>query len=200
MLGKECQMVKRVLAVWVAVSFGLSLVGARVTRAAEEQVENPGYKSWASQKPGTTVTLETSSAVAGRTFKAEIVQRLVEVTPEEATIEVTRTINVPGAPAPRPQTVKIAAKVDKSKATPGRLPPNVKGEMKEAGTEKVTVAGKTYECKVYEFSGESNGVKSSGKSWFSAEMPGGLVKLESTANIGGNDSKTTMEVTNIETK
>jgi hypothetical protein len=76
----------------------------------------------------------------------------------------------------------------------------VKGEMKDKGTEKVTVAGKEYSCKVYEFTGESNGVKTSGKSWTSEEIPGGMVKLESTSNVGGNDAKTTMAVTKIETK
>jgi hypothetical protein len=193
-------MVKRVFGFMVAASLGLSLVAGQVARAAEEQVENPAYKSWKAQKPGTTVTLESSSAVAGQTFKVEISQKLVEVTPEEATVEVATKINVPGAPPQPARTVKIPAKVDKSKATPGQLPPGVKGEMKDKGTEKVTVAGKEYSCKVYEFTGESNGVKTSGKSWTSEEIPGGMVKLESTSNVGGNDAKTTMAVTKIETK
>jgi hypothetical protein len=193
-------MVKRVFGIMVAASLGLSLVAGQVARAAEEQVENPAYKSWKAQKPGTTVTLESSSAVAGQSFKSEIVQKLVEVTPEAATVEMTTKINIAGAPPQQPQKVKIPAKVDKSKGTPGQLPPGVKGEMKDKGTEKVTVAGKAYSCKVYEFTGESNGIKTTGKTWTSEEMPGGMVKLESTSNVGGNDAKTTMEVTKIEPK
>jgi hypothetical protein len=107
-------MVKRVFGFMVAASLGLSLVAGQVARAAEEQVENPAYKSWKAQKPGTTVTLESSSAVAGQTFKVEISQKLVEVTPEEATVEVATKINVPGAPPQPARTVTIPAKVDKS--------------------------------------------------------------------------------------
>jgi hypothetical protein len=184
----------------LAASLGLSFVAAPVARAADEKVENPGYKSWAAHKAGTTVTLESSSAVAGQTFKTEIVQKLIELTPENATVEVTTKINIAGAPPQQPQKVKIPSKVDKSQATPGQLPPGVKGEMKDKGTEKVTVAGKEYSCKVYEFTGESNGIKTSGKSWTSEQIPGGMVKLESTSNVAGSDAKTTMAVTKIETK
>jgi hypothetical protein len=193
-------MVKRALGISVAALLGLSLVAGQAARAAEEQVENPGYKSWKTHKPGTTVTMENSVSVAGQSFKSEISQKLVEVTPEAATVEVSTKSNIPGAPPQQPQKVKIPAKTDKSKATPGQLPPNVKGEMKDKGTEKVTVAGKEYSCKVYEFTGESNGIKTSGKSRTSEAIPGGMVKLESTSNVGGNDAKTTIEVTKIETK
>ena len=189
-------MLKRSFGFTVAALLGLSLVGAQVARAAEEQVENPAYKSWKAQKPGTTVTLENSTAVAGQTFKTEITQKLLELTPEAATVERTMKINIPGAPARPPQKETIPAKVDKSKATPGQLPPGAKGEIKDKGTEKVTVAGKSYTCKVHEFSGESNGIKTTGKMWTSEEIPGGLAKLES--NVAGSDVK--MEVTKIETK
>jgi hypothetical protein len=193
-------MVKRVFGIMVAALLGLSLVAGQAARAAEEQVENPAYKSWKAQKPGTTVTMESSSAVAGQTFKTEITQKLIAVTPEAATVERTTKINVPGVPPQPAQKMQIPAKVDKSRATPGQLPTGVKGEMKDKGTEKVTVAGKEYSCKVYEFTGESNGVKTTGKSWTSEEIPGGMVKLESSSNVGGNDAKTTIEVTKIETK
>lgn len=193
-------MVKSAFGMMVAAALGLSLVAGQVARAADEQVENPAYKSWKAQKVGTTVTLESSSAVAGQTFKTEITQKLVEVTPEAATVEVATKIAIAGAPPQQPQKVKIPAKVDKGQATPGQLPPGVKGEMKDKGTEKVKVAGKEYTCKVYEFTGESNGIKTTGKSWTSDEIPGGMVKLESTSNVGGNDAKTTMEVKSIEAK
>jgi hypothetical protein len=173
---------------------------AGVSRAADELVDNPAYKSWSKHKVGSTVELQSSTDAGGQTFKTAMTQKLVELTPEKAVVEMSIKIDIPGATAPPAQKQSFAAKVKKEDATVGKLPQGMKGEVKDKGSEKVSVAGKSYNCKVYEFTGEQNGVKSTGKTWTSEEIPGTLVKMESTTNVGGQDMKTSMAVSKVETK
>src|SRR3954468_21700879 len=108
-------MMKRAMRSAAAVCLGLCVVGlfASAARAAEEMIDNPSYVSWAKQKPGTAVTLESNSAVAGQQIKTEVVSKLVKLEKENAVVEVATKINLPGVPAPMPQTVNIPAKVTK---------------------------------------------------------------------------------------
>ena len=192
-------MMKRTIRSVLAMSLGLCLM-ASAARAEDEMVANPAYTSWASHKAGTLVTSEMNTSVAGQTMKTEMAQKLVELTPEKAVVEVSIKLNLPGVPAPAPQKQEIPAKVKASDAKPGKLPEGVKGEVKETGTEKVEVAGKTYECKVTEFTGEQNGSKTTGKTWTSDKIPGTLAKMETTGNAAGQETKMTMTVLKIETK
>jgi hypothetical protein len=185
-------------AVLAAAWLGAVALAAPAARA--EQVDNPAYQSWAKQKVGTTVSHESTSAVAGQEFKTEMAQKLVELTKEKAVIEATTKINIPGAPPPQPQKMEIAAKVDAAQAKPGQMPPGMKGEVKEQGSEKVEVAGKSYTCKVYTMTGEAQGAKMTGKTWTSDEVPGQLVKMESTIDTQGQKVKSTMALTKIEAK
>jgi hypothetical protein len=173
---------------------------SRAAAADEELVDNPAYKSWSEHKVGSAVTYQSNTVIGAQTIKTEISQKLVELTPAKAVVEVSVKIDIPGAQAPPAQKTELAAKVKKSEATVGKLPEGMKGEMKEKGTEKIDVGGKSYTCKVVEFSGEQNGVKTQGKSWTSDQIPGTLVKMETTANVGGQDMKTTMAVTKIDKK
>lgn len=173
---------------------------AGVSRAADELVDNPAYKSWSKLKVGSIVTLESNTDVGGQKFKTEMTQKLVEITADKAVVEIIIKFDIPGAKPPPAQKQTFAAKVKKEEATVGKLPEGMKGEVKDKGTEKVKVAGKEYDCKVYEFTGEQQGVKSTGKTWTTEEIPGTLLKMESTANVGGQDMKTSMVVTKIEAK
>lgn len=148
----------------------------------QELVENQQYQSWAKHKPGTQVNASMTMNVQGQQIKSEITQKLVEVTPEKAVIEVSTKMNVPGVNVP-PQTQKqeVPAKVAASKADISALPEGVTGEVKEVGNEKVTIDGTEYDCKVSEFTGEQNGVKMTGKVWSSMELPGGTAKVETKA-------------------
>ena len=80
------------------------------------------------------------------------------------------------------------------------MPAGAKGSVKEKGTETIEVSGKKYKCKVYEFEGEQEGQKTSGKTWTSDEIPGLLAKMESSMSAGGQDMKITMAITKIEAK
>ena len=189
----------------MAAYVGLSLLAAGAARAQSasegEMVDNPAYKSWSSHKVGTAVTYESTTDAGGQKFKMQMTQKLAELTPEKAVIEVTAKIDIPGAPPQPPQKQTINAKVKKSDIVPtGTLPPGVKGKATEKGKEKIDVAGKSYECQVWEFTGEANGVKTSGKSWTSEKIPVPLAKMESSADVAGQKMKTTMAATKIETK
>lgn len=169
---------------FIALSFALLLAAAPAIRGADEakaveKVDNEAYQSWAKHKPGTLTTGSMKMSTAGQEFTTEMTSKLVEVTPEKAVIEVTSKMNVPGVTVP-PQTQKqeIPAKVAKENAALGSLPEGAKGETKDAGTEKVEIDGKSYECKIVEFTSEANGVKVTGKTWASAEIPGGVAKTE----------------------
>jgi hypothetical protein len=185
----------------LAVSLGVCLC-ASVSRAAEEEmVDNPTYKSWAKQKVGTAVTHEQSTAAgAAGTFKSTLTSKLLEVNEDKAVVEISVKLDIAGAPAPPAQKQNILAKIKKSQLGIGEIPEGMKAEAKEKGKEKVSAGGKSYECKVMEFTAEGNGVKSKGKSWTSEEVPGSLVKMESTTTVNGTDMKSTMTLTKVEAK
>lgn len=185
----------------VAVSvFACICLLAGASWAADELVDNPTYKSWSRHKVGSTVELQSNTDAGGQTLKTIVTQTLVELTPEKAVVEMNIKIDVPGATSPAGQKQTFAAKVKKQDAAASKLPQGMIGEVKDKGTEKVDIAGKSYTCEVYEFGGDRNGVKSTGKIWRTEEMPGTLVKMESTSNVGGRDMKTSMAVTKVESK
>jgi hypothetical protein len=170
-------------------ALALSLTVARAqtapttsSAAPEEMVDNPHYLTWAKHKPGTEVQLDLKTDIAGQQMVTNITQKLVEVSPEQAVVESVATMNIPGLPT-KPQTQKhiFAAKVAKSEAEKVNLPPGGEGETKDLGTEKVEAGGKTYECKVSEFTGKVQGSDAKGKQWRTTEIPGGLVKMDSAS-------------------
>jgi hypothetical protein len=174
----------------------LMFTAASARAQAQEMVENPAYASWAKHKPGTKVTMQMTSAMQGMTMKSDMTQTLKTVTPEKATVEMAMTMDMGGMKHENKSDQEITAKVAKGSE---HMPPDFKGTYKEVGSEKVTAAGKTYDCKVYEFSSDADNVKSSGKLWSSPEMPGTMVKME-VKTEGAAAGTTSMAVTAVETK
>ena len=78
-------------------------------------------------------------------------------------------------------------------------PEGMQGNAKVVGTERIEVAGKSYECRVIEFSGEHQGNKATGKSWVSEEVPGVLVKTLVTSE-GPVAAEIKMELMSVELK
>src|SRR4051812_37006515 len=86
---------------------------------ADDMVDSSQYKSWAAHKEGTTITISRDTRMAGRVAKSEFKQRLVELTPERATVE---TVMMTGATDNRHETtqrVEIPAKVAKGQGRAG---------------------------------------------------------------------------------
>lgn len=146
---------------------------------AAEMVDNPVYQSWAKFKPGTTVVYNHEIAAGTMTMNMEMTQKLIEVTPEKATVEMTMTTSaMPNMNHPGRKS-EIPAKIDKDQLdTAGKLPQDVKGEAKPLGKENVDVSGKAYECQVTQITGEQRGQKLEGKSWTTPDVPGNMVKVE----------------------
>jgi hypothetical protein len=161
----------------LAIAFSSSLI--RATEAAE-MVDNPQYTSWAKCKPGTKITISQDLVFGAVHMSNSAAQRLIDVTPEKVVFHVVKTFNRDGQTDEKEEKVEVPAKVEKGQEN---LPANVTGTTKEIGSEKVEIAGKTYECKVVEFSGElvqgqSVSGKVSGKMWETPEIPGGLARME----------------------
>jgi hypothetical protein len=168
--------------------------------AAEEMVENPQYQSWARHKPGTNVVMQMTTVAQGQNMNMEITQTLKDVKPDQLTVEVVNKMDMMGQKHEMPaQTVTVMAKVPKSEADVNKLPAGVKGTAKEAANETVTVAGKTYDCKVTEFSGEAQGTKSKGKVWRHDDVPGMVLKTEMNFE-GAQTGNMTMQVVAVNPK
>jgi hypothetical protein len=168
--------------------------------ADEEMVDNPAYKSWTKFKPGSAVTMNMNTKMTAMEMKAEMIHKLVSLDKDKAVVETTMKVDIPGAPTPPAQKQDILAKVKKSEATAGQLPPGTKGTVKEKGTETIEISGKKYKCKVLEFEGEAQGSKSTGKMWQTEEIPNLMAKMESNVSAGGQEIKSTLTVTKIESK
>jgi hypothetical protein len=176
-----------------------SIVVAGFSSAAmAEQVENPQYASWSKFKPGTTVTYKVNSETKMQgmpdPMKSEMTMstKLVEVKPDELTIEVTNKMMAGGQEMAMPATTqKVPAKIEKT-ATPA---PDAKVEIKDQkdGKDTVEVGGKKYDAATHEQTMvmKEPAMTTVSKTWTSKEVPGGLVKSE-TKSSGSMDSTSTM--------
>jgi hypothetical protein len=183
-----------------AVALLCSICVASSSMAQEELVDNPQYASWSKHQPDTTVSMKMVTNMAGQTMNMDILQTLKEVTPDKAVVEVKTTMDMMGQKQDMPaQTVDIKAKVTKAEADKANLPQGADGESKDLANETITVAGKDYDCKVTEFSGEQNGMKTKGKVWRCDLVPGGVVKVDMTME-GAQSGDMKMELVSVETK
>jgi hypothetical protein len=156
------------------------------TTAPEEIVENPFYVAWAKYNPGTTVEFDLKTDAAGQQMRTHIVQRLIEVSPEKAVVDVEAHIEVPGIPnppQPQKQTKTFLPRVPKSEMLHGMRPPGAIGDPTDAGAETIHAAGKDFICTVTEYPGKSDADEGKARQWRSAQIPGGMVKLESASAV-----------------
>ena len=168
------------------------------TAARAEMVENPQYTSWAKHQSGTEVTIKNEMSGQGMTMSQEIRQKLLEVTPDKAVIEMTVVTDMGGQKNEQKQTQDVPSKVTKEQAE-GQLPPNVKGTVTKMGKEKVEVAGKSYDCEVTQYEGDGPQGKVTGKTWMTPEIPGMMAKTEMNT-AGQSPMKMTLLVTAVSVK
>ena len=158
-------------------------VFAFATAAFAEQVDNPAYKAWVACKVGASVTRQTTQTGGGPAYEATVIEKLVKVTPQTVVIESTRTMKMAGKETKIPPTeVTIPAKVEKDQAgLPNQAlenKPKVLG-MKE-GKETLDLKGKKIETVTRDFKAEitqdEDKMTVQLKTWFSPDIPGGMVK------------------------
>ena len=139
---------------------------------------------WSNCKPGAWSKLKTTSetTVAGQTHNITIETKmtLVSKTAERATVETETTML--GSTTKTKADIPLRSDAKGAGQTPVKM-----------GSETVTVAGKTFQCKSVEVQSEANGMKTSTKSWVADEVPGGIVKSVSTST-GPMSSKVAMEL------
>jgi hypothetical protein len=166
-------------------------LAAGLSSAAD--VENPEFAGWAKFKKGTAVTLKTSSTTAGTTSEILMTTTLVEVGAdklvlETATVTVVNKMEFKGPPVKRdvPKTVTVP---DNVKKAAGDKPPGTV----EDGAESVKVAGGEFKTTWFKTKTEVAGMKIESKMWMSDDVPGRLVKMESTST-GAVSTATKMEL------
>ena len=174
----------------------LAIVGLMATVALAE--DNPMYKSWADHGVGTSVTTKSKTTAAGQTSEMESTQTLVEKTDEKVVIEIVTTMVVAGNKMEMPaQKMEIQAKFDTPEASEKEDPPAADDGPKpvtKESEETIEIAGKKYKAKVYDSTIEAEGFTSHVKSWTSNDIPGGVLKTESSTG-GQFSSMSTSEVT-----
>ncbi len=130
----------------------------------QDTVENPEYAGWARQKPGASIRFEqTTDAGPNRTI-SEIRHVLMDVNPTRAVIEVrTRILSgdeVREFPLERREI----------------FPRTVRSGTVAEGEEQIVVAGRVLKCRwIDEVTGRGKEERAT-KSWYCADVPGGLVR------------------------
>ncbi len=125
------------------------LAGAAEAAKAGKAVVNPLYTAWKG-KEGKTVTFNRSVQISGgapmpgnqrKPISSQIQFALSEYTAEQALIKVT--------------TLPAAAGAEKTLTIPAKLMADDPALPKEAGTEDLHIGDKTYACKKYTYSTDS---------------------------------------------
>ncbi len=139
--------------------------------SAPAMMDNPLYAAWAKWKPGASVTLR--GGFADRTCRVTMENaEAMPFTLLSATAEAVRV----RLDIPQPDPVLIVpAKVSL-------------GRFRLAGLRRVTVAGRTFTCKMYngpDAFGNGEGDDCRWMYWLSDDVPGGIVKLGGTTGCCG---------------
>ncbi len=161
----------------------------------QEKIDNPEFASWAKFKPGTSITLKTSNAMGQIKSETAITTTLLEVADEKLVVEMTVVSSVNGMEFKSPPTKR---EVPKSVTLPAGTPkpdPNKKAEgLVEEGTETLKISGMDVKAKCFKIKSKVNGIEVESKSWISDDVPGGLVKSETTTT-GAMPTMLKMELT-----
>jgi hypothetical protein len=173
----------------VAVIFMAVFVSA--TKA--DQVDNPAYKAWSKFKKDSTATYTQNITVNGMSIDFKIVDTLKDITDDHVTIEEGTTMSMGGRGGRTDTNTRdISAKVDAK-------------DMKEDGEEDVKAMDKTFHCKVIELKetvpgrgGQTATVNA--KIWVNTDVPGGVVQMKFSSDVGGESVEQTRTLTAFEAK
>jgi hypothetical protein len=160
--------------------FHVTLLIASLLTPVVDEMDNPQYQQWAKFKVGSSVTMKMVTDSGG--FKMEMVTTttLKALTDKEATIEIKSSMVIGGNKMDQPvQEQKIPAKIEKVEVK------KVEGEEQEMpkveeGKESLEIDGKTVACKWTKSTSDMAGSKTVAKIWLSDDVPGNMVKMEST--------------------
>jgi hypothetical protein len=161
-----------------------ALLGTVCSAARADDSANPKYTAWSNFKAGSSSTVEADMDVQGNKFHISMVRTLVSIDADKAVVAIKSTVNVMGHDHDAP----IRTETISAKGNPDSLSPT--------GEKDVEAMGKTFKCKVFDAKGNPNAVpdRSAGPIgnvdnmkatvYVSDQVPGGLVRLESTTMTG----------------
>lgn len=179
------------LAMGFAVTMTLSQVIAPPATTAPGQalVDNPQYQNWAKYKVGsmqkTSMTQSIKAEGQDMNNTGSITFTLKELTPDKAVVEMVQEISIGGQSTTVPtRMMEFKAKVPVT-ATQPVAPEGGKVTRTGSGDEELTVGGKKYMCHWEEWQMESPEGKMTSKVWTSKDVPGGVVKTESSGDMQG---------------
>jgi hypothetical protein len=166
--------------------------------SAADTMPNPEFTNWSKFKKGTSVTVKTTSTGGGAESETLSTSTLVEVGEDKVVVEYVSVSKVNGMefklpPAKReiPKTITVT-KVDNTKADP--KDPNKPVEVaSEMGTETIKAVGTEFKTTWRKNKVEAGGTTSISKIWMSDDVPGMMVKMESTVT-GVVNSTTRVEL------
>ena len=165
--------------------------------AHAEDIENPSYKLWSQYNPGTAVTINGTTDAMGNTSKMTITTTLKDKADDKLTLSMQTSISVMGKDMQGPaQTQEVPKMIDKAKLSPN-MPSDA--DIAKAPEESVTVPAGTFKCKKLEVHKTQGQMKIDGTSYYSEDVPGGMVKVEMTGT-GQMQSSTTMQLQSIDKK
>jgi hypothetical protein len=148
---------------------------------------------WGSFKVGSYETMKatTTTEVAGNktNMATETKMTLINLTADKATVETATTVM--GNTSKTNIDIPLTATQTATPPTGSTPNANVK-----SGTETLTIAGKSLNCKWTETESEAGGNKTVAKVWTSEEVPGFVVKMV-TSTKGTMSSEMVSEVTDF---
>jgi predicted TIM-barrel fold metal-dependent hydrolase len=154
--------------------------------------ENPYKKA----KVGDYSTFKMSTKVMGLNIEGTLTQTVTAKDDKEATIKTSGKVNNMDIPA-QEQKIDLTKPFDPAKAA-SNLPAGAQIEKLKEGTEKVKVGGKEYDTKweSYKMKLTAMGMtfEADMKVWQAKDLAIPMVKMEMTADVGGNKVETVMEL------
>jgi hypothetical protein len=193
-------MLRRVLpgvALLTALAFQAPSVPGQEEKAGKaEMVANPFYTHWAGFKVGSTATQREKVKYhegdpegkfhPGGVVKRDVFYKLLEVTPEKVVVQtVVVDYELLSVIQSAPTRIAYPAKIKKADLEAAKESLGAK-----PGKGEVKVGGKTYKCKVMEWTTKSGEETTAHKVWYTADVPGGIVKR---TNVTRRDDKVISE-------
>jgi hypothetical protein len=158
---------------------GLLILACAQVRA--EEVESPAYRSWAKVKPGTEVTVRTTTKSSIGMAITTTKSRLVDIDGTKAMVETWAEIKSPSG-----ETTEIPHStypVRRMVPVPAGIKPEEVGRAPGAiarGEEEVSMLGRTYKTLWYDTTGMTESGKSYSRAWITEDVPGLMLKATTT--------------------
>lgn len=145
---------------------------------AADTIDNPKYLVWSNFKEGSSSTVSADVQSEQKNMHIDVAKTLKSVAADQVVVETVVTTN---GKAAAPTTETIAAKT-------------LDDSIKIAGNRQILAMGKTFQCKVWDVTGNSSNSSHAGMApqvngtkaiiYVCPDVPGGVVELDSVNQNG----------------